>query len=276
MKVQESSWTTPDGVELYVREWQPDGKCKAVVVLVHGLGEHCGRYEHVAKAFAAAGIDMLGFDLRGHGKSKGARGHASFENILNDIQHFLDEVKGNHPDLPSFIYGHSLGGCLVLDYCIKRKPSLAGAIVTSPGLGVATSVPPAKMMLARVMARLLPTFALDNGLDTSGLARDPEIEKAYVNDPLVHPKISARLGLDLLTTGPWVIEHAAEFSLPLLLLQGSKDRLVSPAATQEFASRVSGDITFKLFEGSFHELHNEPEKFETIGLMIDWINKHLK
>lgn len=277
MKQVDFSWKNEAGLNLVGREWLPDAEPQAVVALVHGLGEHCGRYQHVAEAFAQAGYAMIAFDTQGHGKSDGVRGHfLSYDSVMRDITHLLEEAKSRHPGKPLFLYGHSLGGNLVLYYLLKRRPQLTGAIVTSPGLGVG-KVPAVKLFLGKILYALAPAVQMDNGLDVNGLSRDPEVAKQYLSDPLVHPKISARLALDLINSGQWIVDNAAQFpSVPLLLLQGSADRLVSPAMTDLFAKNApAAQLTYKVFEGHYHELHNEPDKADIIDLMSRWIANHI-
>lgn len=278
MQHSEYFWTTRDNVKIYGQEWKPDGKVKAAIALVHGLGEHSGRYSHVAEAFTAAGFSLTAFDLRGHGKSDGVRGHApSYEALMADISQNINLAKEHFPGLPIFLYGHSLGGNLSLYYCLTQKSQLKGAIVTSPGLGTATPVPAVKLALGKILYSLLPATQMDNGLDRSGLSRDPEVEKKYSADPLVHPKISARLAMDLFSGGKYIIDHAAEFPLPLLLMQGSADRIVNPPLTKLFANTAPlSKITYKEWEGFYHELHNEPEKAKVLKTMVDWLNQELK
>jgi len=271
----EFNWSTADDLKLYAQGWTPEAAPAGVVCLVHGLGEHSGRYAHVAAALTAADYALLGFDLRGHGKSEGLRGHTpSYDVLMDDIGRLLDEATAGYPARPRFLYGHSLGGNLVLNYSLRRKPGLAGVIATSPALRVATSPPAWKLILGRAMYKIMPGMQMANGLDRSGLARDPEVGRAYGSDPLVHDRISARLALDMLQAGEWALAHAAEFPLPLLLVHGTADRLTSPRATQEFAARTSGDVTLKLWEGFYHETHNEPEKAQVLAFMIDWLQRH--
>jgi alpha-beta hydrolase superfamily lysophospholipase len=278
MQHSEYNWTTPDNVKLYGQEWKPEGKQKAAIVMVHGLGEHSGRYEHVAEAFTQAGYSLTAFDLRGHGKSEGIRGHApSYAAIMEDITHNVDLAKEHFPGLPVFIYGHSLGGNLTLYYCLTQNPQIKGAIVTSPGLATAAPVPPVKLALGKLMYNLMPAMQMDNGLLRSGLSRDPEVEKIYSNDPLVHPKISARLALDLINNGKFIIDHAAEFPIPLLLMQGTGDYIVNPPMTKTFANAAPlSKITFKEWDGYYHELHNEPEKAQVLKTITDWLDLELK
>lgn len=274
MAHHELSWQSKDGLQFYAQEWRPDGEIRAAVALIHGLGEHSGRYQHVAQAFNRRQFGVMALDHRGHGRTKGVRGHGSYDVILEDIDRLLEEIDRRYPGLPVFLYGHSLGGSLVLYYALQRRPQLKGVICTSPGL-IPANNPPAQIVIARIMSAIAPAFQINNGLDVSGLARDPAVAKAYTSDPLVHGKISARLGLDLIQDGQWIIEHAAEFPLPLLLMQGSADRLVNPSGTQQFAARAKGDVTFRLLDGWYHELHNEVEKEVVLGEMIAWMEQHL-
>jgi alpha-beta hydrolase superfamily lysophospholipase len=270
------TWQNAKAITITAEDWSPQAEPRAVVVLVHGLGEHIGRYRHVAEALNAAGIAMLGFDLPGHGRSGGARGHASFDAILDDIDHLLQEAARRYPGKPRFLYGHSMGGALVLYYTLKRRPDLQGVIASAPGLASGVPLPSSKLFMAKVMSKLAPTYTMDNGLDLTYLSTDPAVIKAYKADPLVHPKISARLGNDLLSTGEWVLAHAAEFPLPLLVFQGAGDRIVSVAFNTRFARAVPKEkVTYKLWEGLYHEAHNDPEQLQVIQSIIDWINSHL-
>jgi alpha-beta hydrolase superfamily lysophospholipase len=275
MPHQEFFWQSTDDLKLFGQIWEPDRKPKAMVVLVHGLGEHSGRYQHVAEFLNQQDYIMAGFDLRGHGRSEGMRGHApSYRAIMDDIEHFIQEVKKRYPQLPCFLYGHSLGGNLVLFYELDRHPNINGIIVTSPGLGTAYPVPKAKLFFGKILYYLWPSLQMNNGLDPKALSHDPEIEKAYTHDPLVHHKISASLGLDLINNGEWIISHASEFNLPLLLMQGSADRIVNPEKTCLFAEKVPADlITFKYLENYRHELHNDEGKEEVFKYMLSWLNK---
>lgn len=277
MKQKEFSWKTKDGMKLYAKEWIPDGKVKASIALVHGLGEHIGRYEYVAEAFTEAGYAMTGFDLRGHGKSDGIRGFStSNDAVMDDISQNIQNAKNDFPNVPTFLYGHSLGGNLVLYYSLTRKPEVKGVIATSPGLGTAKPLPPALLVLTKMLYRLAPSMQINNTLETSGLSRDPEVEKKYLADPLVHPYISPRLALDMFKNGDYCLEHAPEFPLPLLLMQGSEDHLVSVEKTRKFAMAAPmNKITYKQWDGYYHELHNEPEKDNVLKTMIAWEDQEL-
>lgn len=272
----ERKFTLADKSCVVVYEWKAE-QPKAIVFLVHGLGEHAGRYDHVAAALNRAGYSLIGFDHPGHGKSDGVRGHISSYDVVFDlIDQLRQEAAKQTPDLPQFVYGHSMGGSFVLYYLYKRQPKLAGAIVTSPGLGTADPVPAWKTTLGKVLYNLAPSFQMDNGLKREGLARDPAVVSAYNADPLVHGKISARLALDMLGHGREMIADAGGFPpVPLLLMQGSKDMLVSPPMTDQFAKGFKGDLTYKVWDGMYHELHNEPEKQQVLDTITGWLDQHL-
>jgi alpha-beta hydrolase superfamily lysophospholipase len=268
----ETNWVTKDGLKIFAREWRPEKTPVAAVSLVHGLGEHSGRYEHVARMFNQAGITLMAFDLRGHGRSEGIRGHfPSYDIVMDDITQLLEQTRQNNPGVPLFLYGHSLGGSLVLNFGLTRTYPLSGIIATSPGLAAGTPVSPLTMTAGKLLYSLLPTMTLPNGLDLNGLSQDPEVKKVYLADPLVHSKISARLGMDLLNKGPWIIAHASEFRYPLLLLQGGADVIANPRTNRELAEKMGNKVTFQWFEGKYHELHNEPGKEEMVAGIITWM-----
>jgi alpha-beta hydrolase superfamily lysophospholipase len=266
-----------DGLTLAGRQWTPAAAPRGVVCLVHGIGEHVGRYAHVAAALNQAGYAMLGYDLRGHGRSEGPRGFTpSYDAYLDDIDLLMGEARTRFPDKPIFLYGHSLGGNLVLNYGLRRKPVLAGVVASSPQLRLAFAPPAWKTTIGRLMLNLWPSMVMANGLDVQNLSHDSTVVRAYTSDPLVHDRVTPRLGIGAIDSGLWLLDHATEFTLPLLIFHGSQDRLTSPDASRAFASRVKGDCTFKLWDGLYHETHNEPEKAEVLGLMVRWIQDHTR
>lgn len=266
------SWDTPNKESIYARVWMPDLPVKAVVILIHGIGEHIGRYENVAQMFNDNQYAFIGADLIGNGKSGGQRGHVdSFDNFLDIIDHLLTEADSRFPGIPIILYGHSLGGSLVLSYAMKRNPSVAGIIASAPGLEV-TKVPLLKVLVGKLMVSVYPRFSMTNSLDVSGLSRDPSVVQDYVNDPLVHPYVSVRLGLDLLSLGKWLQENGKTIDMPLLIVHGEKDRLVNITGTRNFARQYKGDLTFIEFPGGYHELHNDLEKEDLFSKMLDWIS----
>lgn len=274
MEISEWNWKSLDGLDMYARGWAPEGKPKAAILLVHGLGEHVGRYDHVASALTDRGYAMLGFDLRGHGKSGGPRGHTlSYEALLDDIATFSQQADERYAGLPCFIYGHSLGGNLVINYVLQRKPALRGAIATAAWLKMAYQPKAFQMALARLMIGIYPGFTQSNKLNTRHLSRDQAVVRKYETDPLVHDRISAQLFAGIYQNGLWALEHAAEFPIPLLLMHGGADAIISAPACQEFASKNGDKITFKLWDGLYHEIHNEPEQAHVFAYMLDWLER---
>jgi alpha-beta hydrolase superfamily lysophospholipase len=275
MEISEWNWKSLDGLDMYARGWAPQGTPKAAIMLVHGLGEHVGRYDHVAAALTEKGYAMLGFDLRGHGKSGGPRGHTpSYDALMDDIASFSQQTEMRYTGLPRFLYGHSLGGNLVLNYALRRKPDLRGVIATGPWLKLAFDPPASQVTLGRLMNGIAPGFIQHSKLNTKGLSHDQTVVSAYENDPLVHDKISARLFVAIYESGLWALEHAAEFPLPLLIMHGSADPITSAKASQEFAQKVGGKATLKVWDGMYHEIHNELEKAEVFNTMLEWLGKH--
>jgi len=249
MKHSEFKFKTFDGLQLFGQSWQPEDRPRAVICLVHGLGEHSGRYAHVADALNQAGYTLISFDLRGHGKSEGPRGHTpSYEALMKDISSLLEVANKQFPQLSSFLYGNSLGGNLVLNYVIRRQPKLKGAIVTSPWLRLAFEPPRFKIILAQITNYIWPSFSQKNGLDTKALSHDPEVVYAYENDSLIHDHISTKM-----FTGD--------------------DKIISVKASHEFANTKTKNCTFKIWDGLYHEIHNEPDKEKVFKFLIDWLDK---
>ena len=272
----ETSWTTDDSQSLFCQGWEPEGELRAVVCLVHGLGEHSGRYTHVADFFTRARYAVITFDLRGHGKSGGVRGHSdSFEAFMKDIDLLFQEAEARHAGKPRFLYGHSLGGLLVLNYALRRKPQVVGVIATSPGLHSPLTQQKAKIAFARTAAVLLPKMSLSTGLDANTISRDPAVVQVYMEDPLVHGVTTLAMTKACLDAIPWAFQHASEFAVPLLLVHGTGDQLTYASGSQEFARLVKGDCTLKLWEGLFHETHNEPEKEQVLAYTLGWMDSQL-
>jgi len=276
METKEWNWKTRDNLSMYSRSWSPTGQMKAVVCLIHGLGEHTGRYEHVGEAFSEAGYALVGCDLRGHGNSAGPRGHIpSYQALMDDISAFIEQVKQKYPEKPLFLYGHSLGGNLVLNYALRIKPKIQGVISSSAWLELAFQPPASKVNLAKLMVKILPSFSQPNGLEIAALAREPSVIEAYKNDPLVHDKISASLFLNIYEAGLWALEHASEFPLPLLMIHGTADRLSSVEGTRKFARAAGKKVKAVYLEGWYHETHNEAEKAEVFKYMTTWMDEQL-
>ncbi len=272
----EKTWKAKDGQRTYCQYWEPETDIRAIVCLVHGLGEHSGRYAHVAEHLNRAGFALLSADLRGHGKSEGARGHIASPDIyLDHIDRLLDEARRQGGGLPLFLYGHSLGGIAVLFYTLKRQPELRGVIASSPGLRTALEEQALKIFLAKTIGALLPAVCMPTGLDAEQISRDPEVVQRYKSDPLVHDQASAALAKYTLEMIPWIFEHAPEFNLPLLIMHGAADKIAYSWGSEELASKIGQNCTLKLWDGLYHEPHNEPEKDQVLDFMTAWIERQL-
>lgn len=273
----EMRWRLKNGVELFAQGWQPDANAKAVVSLVHGLNEHSSRYAHVAAALNQAGYAVLAFDHHGHGRSGGARGHIPSSSVfLESLDLLLQEAEQRFPGKVRFLYGHSLGGIVVLYYTLSRQPALAGVIATSAGLRTALEEQKFKAALTKWLSPFLPKLSIPTGLDPGQLSRDPEIVAAYMRDPLVENQATLGLARSALEAIQYVFNHAREFQLPLLLMHGDHDRIAYPRSSQEFASLVRSPCTLKIWEGLYHETHNEPEKDQVLAYVISWLDEQME
>ena len=274
----ETNWKAHDGLDIFAQGWEPETRTpKAVVCLVHGLGEHSSRYTHVAEALGKEGYALFSYDLRGHGRSGGARGHiSSIEDFMKDIDALLEQARRRYPGLPVILYGHSLGGIQVLHYGLIRKPDVKGIIATSSGLRTALESQTLKVALAKVLGSLIPGVAVASGLDSKGISHDKKVVNTYNNDPLTHDKVSLGFGKIMLGVTKWTLEHAGEFSLPLLLMHGKADEIAYPSGSMEFAAALKGKCTLVLWDDAYHELHNEPEKDKVFKTMTLWMDARLQ
>jgi alpha-beta hydrolase superfamily lysophospholipase len=259
------------GSALAAVEWAPEGEIVGVVCLVHGLGEHCGRYAYVADVLAASGFATLAVDLPGHGRSPGKRGHLTIPQALMAVDLLLDEAASRHQRRPRFLYGHSLGGCIALNYALRRERPIAGVVATSPLLRPAFSPPGWKLAAAAVCAYVWPTLSLSNGLNAADISRDQAVSAGYRKDALVHDRVSAALGHGMLAAGRWALAHANELREPLLLVHGTADAITSVEASRQFAALAGSGCELRLWPGLRHETHNEPERDLVLGEIASWL-----
>ncbi|MFZ7102018.1 MAG: lysophospholipase [Peptococcaceae bacterium] len=270
----EYTWVTPDGITIFAQYWEPETESKGVVNFIHGLGEHSGRYGDLAGEITEQGYVFFTCDLRGSGKSGGKRGHTpSYEFLLNDIEHLLQEARVRYPCKAQFLYGHSLGGNLTLNYVLRRRPDLKGVIVTSPWLKLTLDPPIFKIALGEIIDLFWPSFSQHNGISARALSHDLQVVEEYQRDPFVHNKISVRLFFEAFRAGHWALDHHQEFSLPLLLMHGTEDGITSPQSSEDFAEGIS-QCTLRLWPGQFHELHHEFIKEEFYKFIVSWLDSH--
>jgi alpha-beta hydrolase superfamily lysophospholipase len=262
-------------LSLYYQSWRPNGQVNAALALVHGFGEHSGRYAHVGDALASCGYAVYAVDLRGHGRSPGPRGYVErWADFRQDAGALVRMVAMREPGLPLFLYGHSLGGLIALEYALREPGGLRGVIASSPMLGQA-GVSPVLFTLSQVLSHVWPSFSMNVRLDTSMLSRDPAVAAAYRADPLVHGIGSARLGSECTVALEWVQAHAREMTLPLLLIQGCADRLTVPEGGLRFyGNAASADKQLGLYEGAYHEVHNDECKEQMLADLVAWLDRH--
>ncbi len=273
--MQELFWKNAEGLKLYAAHWTVKNP-KAVIALVHGQGEHIGRYTHVAEWYNRHDIAVLGYDQQGYGRSEGGRGHAkNLEVLLDDVGQLLDETRSRYPGTPLFLYGHSMGGNLSLNYTLRRDPILTGLIVTSPWIRLAFEAPALKVLAGRLLRRFMPTLTLPTGLTARFISHDDAVVQAYKNDPLVHDKLSAAAGIALMEGAGWLNQFSGVFSVPVLMLHGTGDKIISPTATREFFGRVAGEVTHHEWPDLYHELHNEAEKEQVFEYTLAWMYRLL-
>jgi alpha-beta hydrolase superfamily lysophospholipase len=251
----------------------PGESIRAVIILVHGLGEHIQRYDYWAGVFNKEGIGFAGVDLPGHGRSEGRRGNIKSYALIGEmLDILLKSCKQTFPGVPVFIYGHSLGGGIVLEYLLRKNPKIKGAIVTSPWLRLSFEPSRGKLILAAVMKNLFPGLTQPSGLVVSHISHDQNVVDKYNSDPLVHGLISVSLFHGAMKAAKYSLEHASDLKIPVLMLHGSDDLICSPEGSREFAEKTT-IAELKIWEGGYHELHNEPFKDEVFKYIMGWIKR---
>lgn len=256
-----SPFTAGDGENIALHEWPlpPGSAVRAVVVLVHGLGEHAGRYARLAAHLNAWGFAVRGYDQYGHGESGGPRGGLpSMHRLLDDL---ADVIEATHQriggQLPLIVLGHSMGGLVAANLVARRRAAIQGLVLSSPALGARLG--PVQKLLLATLPRVAPNLTVGNGLDPDFLSHDPQVVADYRADPLVHNRISARLAQFIAGSGRFVIGRAAAWDVPTLLLYAGADRLVDPSASRAFAAAAAPRmVTAHCFDELYHEIFNEP------------------
>lgn len=274
MTYVEETVTASDGLRLFVRR-RAVANPRGEIALVHGFGEHSGRYDRLSVHLNAHGYSVTAYDHRGHGLSDGLPGHVeSFGEYEDDLDRIIAAVRGRSEGRPIFLIGHSMGGLVALRYVATRKSALACAVISAPLIGLASPVPAHKLMIGRVAARLAPHLRLNNEINPADLSRDPEVGRAYATDPLVNRKVSAKWYAEATRAMLEMNEWAPRIKLPLLVMHGSEDRLASVDATKRMFERIGAkDKELVIYPGFYHELFNEPEKQQVFDRVTAWIDK---
>ncbi|MFL5494932.1 MAG: alpha/beta hydrolase [Gemmatimonadales bacterium] len=264
------------GLILFRRAWRPASPPRAVLLNLHGLGDHSGFYGALGDRMIASGFAVHAMDLRGNGRSPGKRGHVdAWSDYRVDLHRFVQLVRREEPARPLFLLGNSLGGLIAIEYALQHPEGLRGIIAAAPPLG-RLSVPPVLLALGRVMSRIWPAFSLETGMDLSGLARDPGVVAELLADPLFHRLGSARLSTEVQAAIARVQSRAAEFPLPLLLLHGSKDRMVPPDGSRAFVGRARRpDVRLIEYPEGHHVLLADWDREQVLADLLQWIERHL-
>ncbi len=276
-----STFTTSDGIEIFYRRWRrdddKDDARRGTVICAHGLGEHSGRYDHVARFFNELGCSFAALDHRGHGRSGGKRGHVNrFSQYIDDLDQFVSLVLDDEGETECWLLGHSLGGLIALNYTLDYAKRLHGTMVSSPALGLALEIPKGKLLIGRLFSVLIPTLTVTNEIDPEDVSHDPEVVAAYESDELVHDVVTTRFYTEFRRAMERAMQRAGEVAVPILMMQAGADKLVDAAATQRFYDRIQyDDKRFERFEGFYHELFNETERERVFETVRYWLQERL-
>jgi len=270
---REGTIASADGTKIAYRAWPKPG-APITFAVVHGLGEHSGRYQQFADGMAQHGMATFAVDLRGHGKSAGQRGHVdSWSQWIDDVSAFVSHVE-KEAEGEVVPVGHSFGGATMLSTVLAGKlPRSRRFVVSSPALKVKVPVPAWKIALGRATSKLVPKLALDNEVDPNLVSRIPEVVAAYRTDPLVHSKISSRLYAEWQAATRYILEHAGDIKIPYLILAGTADGLIDPAGSEALHRKSAAKSELKLFKGRFHEPFNDVGSEEVFAVIAGWLKK---
>jgi len=274
MKHEEGFFKGVRDTRIYFQSWLPEGEAKAILVIVHGLAEHSGRYMNVVNHFVPLGYAVHGFDHPGHGKSDGIRVCVErFEDYTDTLKICFDRIR---PGKPVFLVGHSMGGLIGAVYLLDHQRELTGAVLSGPAVKVPDKITPTVTLVGKLLSALMPRFGL-LGLEAEGVCRDPAVVEAYISDPLVHKgKITARLAAEMLKAMRHISAQASKITLPIIIVQGGADRLVDAAGARMLYDTVSSpDKEIRIYEGFYHEVFNEPERESVLRDVGQWIEAHL-
>jgi alpha-beta hydrolase superfamily lysophospholipase len=269
---QQGWFTGAGGLSLFRQTWRPAGRAKAVLLNVHGLGDHSGLYPTLVDHCVTRGITVHSHDLRGHGRSPGQRAYVErWAEFREDLRRFVETVRSEEGELPLFLVGNSLGGLIVLDYALHHPEGLRGVIAVSPPLG-RLAVPAPLLALGRILSRVWPRFSLRTGMDLSGLARDPVVRETVLADPLFHRVGTARLSTEVVAAIARVQAAAPRFAVPLLVLHGTEDRMVPPEGSRAFVPRVGHpDHELREYAGAYHVLFADIDREQVLSDLERWI-----
>ena len=266
-----------DNAQMYHQSWLPEGTPKAGIVLVHGLAEHSGRYVNLINQLVSRDYAVYGLDNIGHGKSEGTRVYVKqFTDYTDALGSYVDQVREGNPDIPMFLYGHSIGALIAAVLMLDHETDLAGVVFSGPCVKVPANVSAITVFLAKALSRIAPKLGL-SAVDASGISRDPAQVQAYIDDPLVYNgKTTARLACEFLKAMQHVSTEVSRITLPALIVHGGADRVVDPDGAHMLHSALgSTDKTLTIYDGLFHEIHNEPEHPQVLADISAWLDAHV-
>lgn len=264
-------------LNLYYQSWKSSSEPHAIVAIVHGVGEHSGRYQNLLEPMTDNKYAVYGFDLRGHGRSPGQRVYInSWAEYREDLNAFVKFIKEQEPGKPIFLYCHSLGSIIGLDYMMNYPKEIKGAILSGTPFESSGAVKPALIAIANTMSKIIPRLSMNLGLDVTALSRDEAVGRAYVNDPLVCRLATARFGTEYLKTTAWTREHIGELSIPTFFIHGENDRIAVAEAVSEAVKKITlAEKSLIIYPGGYHEPHNDYGHPRVMGNVIEWLDQHL-
>lgn len=268
-----ASWIEcPNGVQRFLHRWSSLEELKGIVVIVHGLGEHGGRYIRLAPHIARQGFRVLAFDLPGHGRSPGKQGAIkSYQALLEELELSMQFAHEQAAGLPVYLFGHSMGGNLAINYVLRQRDRLPDAVVASSPMLISPKEPKGILnLIARVAERIVPNLTIAAGTETKQLMDDPVEQEILDNDPLFHRRLTLRLGKALIDSGRWAMTNAEKLSVPLLITHGLNDRVTLPEGSIEFAKRAGQRCQLRLLEGHLHETFRDQRRQQVIQLYLEF------
>ncbi len=276
MQHNTGSLTASDGVNIHTESWLPEGDVRAIVLISHGVGEHIGRYAHVADRLGRDGYAAYGLDHRGHGKSEGVRAYFDdLNDAVSDLKLYLDQIKAVQPGKKIFLYGHSLGSLIALLLTLRFQNEIVGLICSGVPLEVESSQPKFLIAAGGVLNNIIPKAAI-TPLPTVYLSTDPAEVKAYETDPLIyHGNVRVRVGYQIVENSRMIKARLLEIKLPLLAFHGGADKICPPAGSEVlYRGAGSTDKTLKIYPGMYHETHNEVDKSTVLNDLTAWLLAH--
>ena len=268
----------PSGRRLYSRTWAPASPDGAAILIVHGFGEHSGRYEVIARWLAQRGRRVYAYDQMGHGLSSGARGHVTrFEDYLDDLEFMVRRVSRSPNEPFPILVGHSLGGLISATLACERAPSISRLVLSGPALALGGDVSRIRIAAARLLRRVMPRFSMEAGLDPDALSRDPEVVRCYREDPWVHGRMSAALAVGMMERQETTSNSAGGILVPTLLMHGEADALCPVTGSRLFFEGLSAGVAsrseIRTYPGLRHEIFNEPEQEEIFQHLFSWLKE---